>query len=54
MIVIPRAASGTELMLRAIPFNRGYGSVEYRTVEDLLTITFADLPAYRRRRRCRR
>ncbi len=26
-------------------YNRGYGSVEYRTVEDLLTIAFSAEPA---------
>jgi FtsP/CotA-like multicopper oxidase with cupredoxin domain len=44
VIVVPRADAGSELVLRAIPFNRGYGSVEYRTIEDLLTVKFADLP----------
>ena len=46
VIVVPRPASGAELMLVAVPYNRGYGSVEYRAIEDLVTIKFADLPPY--------
>jgi FtsP/CotA-like multicopper oxidase with cupredoxin domain len=31
-------------MLRALLYNRGYGSVEFRNVEDVLTIEFSDAP----------
>ena len=46
VIVSPRGAPGTELLAYSIPYNRGYGSVEYRQTEDLFTIALADLPAY--------
>jgi FtsP/CotA-like multicopper oxidase with cupredoxin domain len=46
VIVTPRATPGEELVLRSFPFNRGYGSVEYRDVEELLTIDFDSLPVY--------
>jgi FtsP/CotA-like multicopper oxidase with cupredoxin domain len=46
VIVTPRGKPGTEIILRTIPFNRGYGSVEYRAVDDLLTVVIADLPTY--------
>src|SRR5262249_34602285 len=35
-----------DLVLRSLLYNRGYGSVEFRDVEDLFTIDFADLPPY--------
>ena len=41
VIVTPRGAPGSELLVQTIPFNRGYGSIEYRSLEDLFTI--ADL-----------
>ena len=40
-IVTPQAASGRELVLQAQLFDRGYGSVEYRQPEDLLTMVIA-------------
>ena len=40
MIVAPKGKAGTPLALRAMLYNRGYGSVEYRAVEDVLTIEF--------------
>jgi FtsP/CotA-like multicopper oxidase with cupredoxin domain len=41
VIVSPRPADGEEtLTLRSVPFDRGYGSVEYRSVDDLMTIAF--------------
>ena len=48
VIVAPTGRPGTSLTVRAVLYNRGYGSVEYRNVEDLLTIDFDDqapLPA---------
>ena len=46
VIVTPRGRPGAELVLRSFPFNRGYGSVEFRSVENLLTVVVADLPPY--------
>jgi FtsP/CotA-like multicopper oxidase with cupredoxin domain len=46
VIVAPRRMPGEDVVLRSGLFNRGYGSVEYRTVEDLFTIDFAASPPY--------
>ncbi len=40
VIVTPKGKAGEPLRLRAMLYNRGYGSVEYRAVEELLTIEF--------------
>jgi FtsP/CotA-like multicopper oxidase with cupredoxin domain len=40
VIVSPKGKPGTTLPLRAMLYNRGYGSVEYRAVEEVLTIEF--------------
>ena len=40
VIVTPKGKPGVPLALRAMLYNRGYGSVEYRSVEDVLTIEF--------------
>jgi FtsP/CotA-like multicopper oxidase with cupredoxin domain len=56
VLVAPTGAPGSTLVVRAMLYNRGYGSVEYRDVEDLLTIQFtkeqpllaATLPTVRR------
>src|SRR5688572_2967850 len=40
VIVTPKGKAGTPLALKAMLYNRGYGSVEYRSVEDVLTIEF--------------
>ena len=45
VIVTPKGAPGSELTLRSMLYNRGYGSVEYRGVEDLMTIAFTEEPA---------
>ncbi|MEZ5288954.1 MAG: multicopper oxidase family protein [Vicinamibacterales bacterium] len=45
VLVAPTGPPGGSLVLRAMLYNRGYGSVEYRDVEDLLTIQFTDEPA---------
>jgi FtsP/CotA-like multicopper oxidase with cupredoxin domain len=42
VIVTPKGKAGTPLTLRAMLYNRGYGSVEYRSVEDLISIEFTD------------
>ena len=40
VIVTPKGKAGAPLTLRAMLYNRGYGSVEYRAVEEVLTIEF--------------
>ncbi len=44
VIVTPTGAPGSTVTLRGMLYNRGYGSVEYRSVEDLLTIEFTNDP----------
>jgi len=44
VIVTPTKPKDGKLLLKAMLYNRGYGSVEYRTPEDVLTVTFADEP----------
>ena len=44
VIVAPKGKAGSPLPLRAMLYNRGYGSVEYRAVEELLTIEFSKEP----------
>jgi FtsP/CotA-like multicopper oxidase with cupredoxin domain len=46
LIVAPKGPPGSEIVVRAYPFNRGFGSVEYRAVEDLMTIAIAEETAY--------
>jgi FtsP/CotA-like multicopper oxidase with cupredoxin domain len=46
VIVAPRGAPGSELPVIAFPFNRGYGSVEYRSADQLFTLAFDEEPAY--------
>ena len=40
VIVHPKGKAGAPLTLRGMLYNRGYGSVEYRAVEDVMTIEF--------------
>jgi FtsP/CotA-like multicopper oxidase with cupredoxin domain len=45
VIVAPTGAPGSSVTLRAMLYNRGYGSIEYRSVEDHLSVAFsADAP----------
>jgi FtsP/CotA-like multicopper oxidase with cupredoxin domain len=44
VIVTPKGPPGGTLTLTADLYNRGYGSVEYRSPEDVLTIAFSDQP----------
>jgi FtsP/CotA-like multicopper oxidase with cupredoxin domain len=44
VIVAPKGAAGTTLPVRAMLYNRGYGSVEYRAVEEVMRIEFSDDP----------
>jgi len=56
VIVRPTGAPGSTLVLRAMLYNRGYGSIEYRSVEEIMTValtndpvvTKVDLPAISR------
>jgi FtsP/CotA-like multicopper oxidase with cupredoxin domain len=41
-ILAPTGKPGSTLVVRAMLYNRGYGSVQYRDVEELLTIQFTD------------
>ena len=45
VIVAPTGAPGSQLVLRSMLYNRGYGSVEFRSVETLMTIAFSNEPA---------
>jgi FtsP/CotA-like multicopper oxidase with cupredoxin domain len=42
VIVTPTGPKGGTLVLRALLYNRGYGSVEYRNVEQILTVALTD------------
>jgi FtsP/CotA-like multicopper oxidase with cupredoxin domain len=44
VIVTPKDPKNGTLVLRARLYNRGYGSVEYRSAEKILTIAFTDQP----------
>lgn len=44
LLLKPTGAPGSEMVLRAMLYNRGYGSVEYRTIEELMTVQFTDEP----------
>lgn len=47
VIVAPRRpVEGSSAVLRSGLINRGFGSIEFRRVEQLLTVEFADLPTY--------
>jgi FtsP/CotA-like multicopper oxidase with cupredoxin domain len=45
LLVAPRGAPGTKLTLTSQLYNRGYGSIEFRSPSDLLTIEFTNEPA---------
>jgi FtsP/CotA-like multicopper oxidase with cupredoxin domain len=44
VLVRPTGKPGSSLIVRAMLYNRGYGSVQYRDVEELLTIEFSGEP----------
>jgi FtsP/CotA-like multicopper oxidase with cupredoxin domain len=44
VIVTPTVPKSGTLKLRSLLYNRGYGSVEYRNVENVLAIAFTDQP----------
>lgn len=41
VIVTPKGKAGSRLPVRAMLYNRGYGSVEYRSVEEVMLIEFS-------------
>jgi FtsP/CotA-like multicopper oxidase with cupredoxin domain len=45
VIVAPTGKPGSEIALRSMLYYRGYGSVEFRNIEDVLTIAFTGEPA---------
>ena len=45
VLVVPTGTAGKPLDVRWVPFDRGYGSTEYRPEETLFTIDFAEEPA---------
>jgi FtsP/CotA-like multicopper oxidase with cupredoxin domain len=45
VIVTPTGPPNSTLVLRAMLYNRGYGSVEFRSVEEILTVELSDQPA---------
>ena len=49
VIVTPKGPPGGTLTLRADLYNRGYGSVEFRIPEDVLTIAFSNEPTLAKR-----
>jgi FtsP/CotA-like multicopper oxidase with cupredoxin domain len=44
-VVAPTGDPGSELAVRWIPYDRGYGSTEFRDPEDVFAIRFAEQPA---------
>jgi FtsP/CotA-like multicopper oxidase with cupredoxin domain len=44
VLVTPTGKPAGTLVVRAMLYNRGYGSVEYRSIEDLFTIEFGSEP----------
>lgn len=44
VVVTPTGKPGSQLVLRSMLYNRGYGSVEYRSAEELMTVTITDAP----------
>jgi FtsP/CotA-like multicopper oxidase with cupredoxin domain len=49
LIVAPTGTPGESLVLKSLLYNRGYGSVEYRSIETLLTIEFTNEPTLPKR-----
>lgn len=45
VLVAPQGKPGGQLVLRGMPYDRGYGSSEFRAVEDLVTFNFTNEPA---------
>jgi FtsP/CotA-like multicopper oxidase with cupredoxin domain len=49
LIVAPTGTPAEPLVLKSLLYNRGYGSVEYRSIETLLTIEFTNEPTLAKR-----
>jgi FtsP/CotA-like multicopper oxidase with cupredoxin domain len=49
VLVTPTGAPNSSIVVRAMLYNRGYGSVQYRTIEELFTIEFSGEPALPKR-----
>jgi len=45
LIVTPTGAPGSELLLQSLLHNRGYGSIEFRAPEEMMTIALSSEPA---------
>jgi FtsP/CotA-like multicopper oxidase with cupredoxin domain len=45
VLVAPRIKEGQTLTLMTVPYDRGFGSVEFRSAEDLISFAAAPLPA---------
>jgi FtsP/CotA-like multicopper oxidase with cupredoxin domain len=45
VLVTPTGSPNSSLVVRAMLYNRGYGSVQYRSIEELFTIEFTGDPA---------
>jgi FtsP/CotA-like multicopper oxidase with cupredoxin domain len=45
LLVAPRVDTGKPVTLIAVPYNRGFGSVEFRSAEQLISVEASDLPA---------
>ena len=45
VIVAPTGAPGSELPIYSMLYNRGYGSVEFRSIEQVMTLAFSRDPA---------
>jgi FtsP/CotA-like multicopper oxidase with cupredoxin domain len=45
VLVAPRIKEGQTLTLMSVPYDRGFGSVEFRSAEDLISFAAAPLPA---------
>jgi FtsP/CotA-like multicopper oxidase with cupredoxin domain len=46
VIVTPKGKPGSEIQVTSELFNRGYGSVEFRSPEDLFKMALANMPVY--------
>ena len=46
VIVTPRAKPGAEITVLNLLYNRGYGTFEFRPIEEMFKISMADLPEY--------
>lgn len=45
LLVVPHGKGGSTVPVRWVPYDRGYGSTEFRPEETIFSLTFADEPA---------